>query len=66
MFWILLILVIGGWGNSRQLIRKTVGDELFEKVQLKDLISGEQQTRVLIQMTKGNFTLIFFHPRHDK
>lgn len=46
--------MIGGYGGTRQVIRKTVeGDDLFEKVQLKDLISESQQSRVLIQMTKG-------------
>lgn len=46
--------MIGGYGGTRQVIRKTVeGDDLFEKVQLKDLISEENQSRVLIQMTKG-------------
>lgn len=50
------VSVIAGYGGTRQVIRKTVeGDELFEKVQLKDLISEEHQNRVLIQMTKGLF-----------
>lgn len=49
-----VILVIAGYGGTRQVIRKTVeGDDLFEKVQLKDLISEEKQSRVLIQMTTG-------------
>lgn len=48
--------VIGGYGGTRQVIRRTVeGDELFEKVQLKGLIPEDQQTRLLIQMTKGLF-----------
>lgn len=48
--------VIAGYGGTRQVIRKTVeGDELFERVQLKDLISEDEQKRVLIQMTKGKF-----------
>lgn len=47
--------MIGGYGGTRQVIRRTVeGDDLFEKVQLKDLISDSQQERVLIQMTKGS------------
>lgn len=51
-----LILVIGGYGGTRQVIRKTVeGDDLFEKVQLKELIPADKQTRVLIQMTTGSF-----------
>lgn len=47
--------MLAGYGGTRQVIRKTVeGDDLFEKVQLKDLISDEQQHRVLIQMNKGS------------
>lgn len=51
------ISVIAGYGGTRQVIRKTVeGDDLFEKVQLKDLISEDEQARVLIQMTNGLFS----------
>lgn len=49
------VLVVGGWGNTRQVIRKTIeSEEIFEKIQLKDLVSEEQQTRIMIQMTKGD------------
>ncbi|XP_031620433.1 uncharacterized protein LOC116338976 [Contarinia nasturtii] len=52
-------IVIGGYG-AQQVIRKTVeGDDLFEKIQLKDLISEETQTRVLIQMTKDGQIEVF-------
>lgn len=55
------ISVIAGYGGTRQVIRKTVeGDDLFEKVQLKDLISEDEQARVLIQMTNGLFSWRFF------
>lgn len=50
--------MIAGYGGTRQVIRKTVeGDDLFERVQLKDLISEDEQKRVLIQMTKGMICL---------
>lgn len=52
--------VIGGYGNTRQIIRKTAGDELFEKVQLKDLITPDQPTRVLIQLSKGISSIFLF------
>lgn len=53
--------MIGGYGGTRQVIRRTIeGDDLFEKVQLKDLISDSQQERVLIQMTKGS--VFHLHP----
>lgn len=52
------VLVVGGWGNTRQVIRKTIeSDEIFEKIQLKDLVSQEQQTRIMIQMTKGDILI---------
>lgn len=52
------VLVVGGWGNTRQVIRKTIeSDEIFEKVQLKDLISDERQTRIMIQMTNGDILI---------
>ena len=48
--------MIAGYGGTRQVIRKTKeGDDLFERVQLKDLISEDEQNRVLIQVTKGSF-----------
>lgn len=51
--------MIAGYGGTRQVIRKTAeGDDLFERVQLKDLISEDEQKRVLIQMTEGSFCLI--------
>lgn len=53
--------MIGGYGNTQILIRKTASDELFEKVQLKDLLSETHQTRVLVQMTKGN-TFVYIVP----
>lgn len=53
LYFCFLLLVIGGYGNTRQIIRKTAGDELFEKVQLRDLITLDQPTRILIQMTNG-------------
>lgn len=53
--------MIGGYGGTRQVIRKTLeGDDLFEKIQLKDLISDRQQSRVLIQMTNGKIDDVFF------
>lgn len=52
--------VIGGYGNTRQIIRKTLeGDDLFEKVQLKDLLSADGQTRIMIQMTKDGLLEVF-------
>lgn len=62
------MIVIAGYGGTRQVIRKTVeGDDLFERVQLKDLISDEKQTRVLIQMTKGlNFFFLDFFTTKKK
>lgn len=66
------ITVLGGYGGTRQVIRKTVeGDDLFERVQLKDLISEDTQERVLIQMTKGSFSefvnsrRLHFFDHHD-
>lgn len=47
------LVVIGGWGNTRQAIRKTTDDDIFEQVQLRNLISEAKQTRVLVQMTPG-------------
>lgn len=53
-------IVLAGYGGTRQVIRKTVeGDDLFEKLQLKDLISDEQQNRVLIQMNKDGLIEVF-------
>lgn len=47
-------VIVGGYGGARHVIRKTVeDDDLFEKVQLKDLVSEEKQTRVLIQLRNG-------------
>lgn len=51
------LAVIGGYGNTHILVRKTVGDDVFEKVQLKDLLSTRHQTRVLIRMTNGKIAI---------
>lgn len=48
-----IFVVIGGWGNTRQVIRKTTDDDIFEQVQLRNLLKEEKQTRVLLQMTPG-------------
>lgn len=49
-------VIIGGYGGARHVIRKTrEDDDLFEKVQLKDLVPEEKQTRVLIQLRNGLF-----------
>lgn len=64
------IVVIGGYGNTQIVIRKTAEDELFEKVQLKDLLSETHQTRVLVQMTKGkifvNIALVNFNAANKR
>lgn len=53
-------VIIGGYGGARHVIRKTVeDDDLFEKVQLKDLVSEEKQTRVLIQLTNDGLLEVF-------
>lgn len=53
-------IVIGGFGGARHVIRKTFeDDDLFEKVQLKDLVSEEKQTRVLIQLRNGIYGFCF-------
>lgn len=49
--------VIGGWGNTRQVIRRTPIDEIFENVQLNNLLTEGKQTRVLIQMTPGSTSI---------
>lgn len=47
--------VIGGWGNTRHVIKKTTDDDVFEKLQLPELLTEEKQTKVVVQMTQGLF-----------
>lgn len=49
--------VVGGWGNTRQVIRKTTDDDIFERVQLRNLVASDKQTRILLQMTLGTESL---------
>lgn len=45
--------VIGGWGNTRHVIKKTTDDDVFEKLQLPELLTEDKQTKVVVQMTQG-------------
>lgn len=53
-------VIIGGYGGARHVIRKTAeDDDLFEKVQLKDLVPENKQTRVLIQLRNDGLLEVF-------
>jgi len=53
-------VIVGGYGGARHVIRKTVeDDDLFEKVQIKDLVPEEKQTRVLIQLRNDGLLEVF-------
>lgn len=58
-------VIVGGYGGARHVIRKTLeDDDLFEKVQIKDLVPEEKQTRVLMQLRNGlcGFSSCLFCP----
>jgi len=52
-------IVIGGWGNTRQVLRKTTDDDIFEKIELRNLVAENKQTRVLIKMTPDGLIQLF-------
>lgn len=45
--------VIGGWGNSKIIIRRKQGDVVLRSAQYYDALDGEKQIVYLIQITNG-------------
>lgn len=46
-------LVIGGWKNTRHVIRRKKGEEVLEELNLSDLLLEDKQSKILIQLSKS-------------
>lgn len=50
-------LVIGAQKNTVQILRKKRGEDLLQEVKIPNLLSDKQQTKVVIQISRGKYII---------
>jgi len=52
-------IIIGGWKNTRHVIRRKKGEEVLEELHLPELLLENKQSKFLIQLTNNNELEVF-------
>lgn len=53
-FYLNFVLVLGGWGNTRAVVRKRIENYALKDLTLSSVISAVRPLKVIIEMSQGN------------